>query len=433
MPSDIKNKTKKIKILIFPGEAENAFELFQALRFATRFEVWGASSLPGYGNLLFPRYRDNLPNISDDSFLLVFNEFLRENDISMIFPTHDDVALYLAENKDNLAGKLVGSDEKCARFCREKKLLYAAIAHEPFCPTTYTDLKEVDAWPVFIKPNKGQGGVGGSRADNPEVLERLWRLTADPVVCEFLPGEELTVDCFSDRHGKLLFVGPRSRNVIKMGVAFVSRPVPLDDVIQTMAESLHTKFSPRGLWFFQTKRDEKGCPKLMEISCRAAGTMSVYRQLGVNLPLLAAYDALGMDVSILKNNFQLIMRRRLHSSYAMDYHFKTVYVDYDDTIIVDGRVNSLLVQFLYECRNQNKRLILLTKHVGNLKSHMKKFCIPSELFDEIIHCKENCSKSDFVTDKEAILIDNLFTERSEVLERTGIPVFDVDAVEGLLQ
>lgn len=423
---------EKIKVLIFPGEAENAFELFQALRFATRFEIWGASSRPGYGNVLFPRYRDDFPGIDVENFLEVFNVFLETNNISLVFPTHDDVALLLAENRDVLKAKVVGSSAECAKVCREKKLLYTTLAHEPFCPTTYKAPEEVRNWPVFIKPNKGQGGVGGVRADNLKNLQQHWCQSPDAVICEYLPGEEFTIDCFSDRHGQLLFVGPRSRDVVRMGIAFVSRVVPVDEAMQTMAQALNTSFQPRGLWFFQVKRSEKGELKLLEISCRASGTMSVYRQIGVNLPLLAAYDALGMDVRILKNNLQLTMRRRLHSSYVIDHKFTTVYVDYDDTVIVNGQVNTMLIQFLYECRNQGKRLILLSRHAGDLDLNMRSFRVFPELFDEIHHLPEEKRKSDFITCKDAVFIDNLFTEREDVLSRTGIPVFDVDAVEALL-
>ncbi|MDR3054344.1 MAG: ATP-grasp domain-containing protein [Zoogloeaceae bacterium] len=426
------NKQRKTNILIFPGEAENAFELFQALRYSTRFAVWGASSRPGFGNLLFPHYRDDLPNIGDSDFLPVFNRFLAENEIDLIFPTHDDVALYLAEYSESLNARIIGSDLACARLCREKSKLYAALRAEPFCPLTYTNPAEVNNWPVFVKPDKGQGGVGCTRPNNADELVRALAQTPEPVICEYLPGQELTVDCFTNRHGELLFVGPRSRDVVKMGIAFVSRALPLDPAIAQIATTLNSVLKPRGLWFFQTREDAQGQPKLMEASCRAAGTMSVYRQLGVNFPLLAAYDALGMEVRILKNDMRLTLRRRLESRYVLDCAYQTVYVDYDDTLIVDGRVNTLLMQFLYACLNQGKRLVMLSRHPGNLREDMKKFRIAPELFDKIVHLPEGTNKADFIDDKNAVFIDNLFCEREAVLLQTGIPVFDVDAVEALL-
>lgn len=423
---------QKTRILIFPGEAENAFELYHALRFSTRFEIWGASSSPGYGNLLFENYCDSIPKIREAGFLAAFKQFIQANGIQFIIPTHDDVALYLAEHQQEIAATLIGSSAECARLCREKNQLYAALADHDFCPTTYLRPEDVQHWPVFIKPNQGQGSVGGARADDLAALQRLWHNTTDPVICEYLPGEELTIDCFTDRHGRLLFIGPRTRDVVKMGIAFVSRTVAVDADMQRIAAALNATIRPRGLWFFQVKRSQEGHLKLLEASCRAASGMSVYRQLGVNLPLLAAYDAIGMDVSILKNDLPLTMRRRLHSSYTIPHTFDAVYVDYDDTLIVDGKVNAQLMQFLYTCKNQGKHLFLLTRHPGDLLLDMQKFCIPEQIFTEIHHLRTAEKKSEFIQKKSAIFIDNLFTERADVLNTAGIPVFDVDAVEGLL-
>lgn len=422
----------KTRVLVFPGEAENAFELFQALRYSTRFEVWGASSRPGYGSWLFPRYRDDLPHIDEENFLMEFNRFIGDHQISLVFATHDQVALFLAEQSSALKATLVGSGVECARLCRDKSLLYTTLAGEAFCPRTYALPQAVEQWPVFIKPSRSQGGVGGARANDLQTLLRLWSQTSEPVVSEYLPGEEFTIDCFSDRHGRLLFAGPRSRDVVKMGIAFESRTVALDAATQHIAEVINAKLKPRGLWFFQTKRSHTGALKLLEVSCRAAGTMGVYRQQGVNLPLLAAYDALGLDVRVLKNEFPVSLRRRLLSSYKIDHSFSTVYVDYDDTVIVDGEVNAALMQFLYTCRNRNKKLVLISRHAGDLKAHMRAFRVFPELFDQIHHIADTEKKSDYVTESSAILIDNLFVEREEVLARTGVPVFDVDAIEGLL-
>lgn len=424
---------QKAKLLIFPGEAENAFELFQALRYSTRFEVWGASSRRGYGNLIFRRYRDDLPDIYAPDFLPAFNRFIEENGISLIFPTHDEVALYLAEHSADIQATIVGSGVECARLCREKKALYATFAEQYFCPQTYDQPTDVTQWPVFIKPNRGQGSIGCARADDHDTLQRLWQQTTDPVLCEYLPGEEMTVDCFSDRHGQLRFVGPRSRDTVKMGIAFVSRTLALDSSVQQLAQALHDKLHPRGLWFFQVKRSAQGSLKLLEVSCRAAGSMSVYRQLGVNLPLLAVYDAIGLDVHILKNNYQVTLRRRLHSSYVTDFSFSAIYVDYDDTLIVDGQVNAILMQFLYQSRNQGKQIILLSRHSGDLLKSLQEFRIHSEIFDKIIHITDAQKKSSHITCRDSILIDNLFIEREDASIHAGIPVFDVDAIESLIQ
>ena len=44
--------------------------------------------------------------------------------------------------------------------------------------------------------------------------------------------------------------------------------------------------------------------------------------------------------------------------------------------------------------------------------------------------KEN--KEDYIKKEKAIFIDNMYAERKSVITKLGIPVFDVDAIEVLL-
>ena len=102
------------------------------------------------------------------------------------------------------------------------------------------------------------------------------------------------------------------------------------------------------------------------------------------------------------------------------------------TIVVDDKVNLIVLSFLYQCFNRNIKIILLTKHSTNIYDDLEKYCINKNLFNEIIHLKEDEKKSDYIKQKDSIFIDNYFFDRKEVLNKSGIPVFDVDAVESLL-
>jgi hypothetical protein len=53
------------------------------------------------------------------------------------------------------------------------------------------------------------------------------------------------------------------------------------------------------------------------------------------------------------------------------------------------------------------------------------------LFDEVIHLRAKEAKADFIREKDAVLIDDSFAERTAVHERTGIAVFDPSMVEVL--
>jgi len=250
-------------------------------------------------------------------------------------------------------------------------------------------------------------------------------------VCEYLPGEELTVDCFTDRHGVLRFVSPRSRERIRAGIAVRSRNLPLTEELQSIAEDINRRLSFNGAWFFQVKKNAAGQFRLLEIAPRIAGTMGLTRNLGINMPLLTLYNFWGIDVSLIPNSASLLLDRAFISRFQTDISYSAVYVDFDDTLIVRDKVNAYLMMFLYQAHNNGKRLCLLTRHSTDIYADLEKYCIPASLFSEIIRLDDTGSKADYIS-PDSIFIDDSFSERRRVRQALGIPVFDLDMVESLI-
>ena len=187
-----------------------------------------------------------------------------------------------------------------------------------------------------------------------------------------------------------------------------------------------------GSWFFQVKENEERELKLMEFSVRQAGTMTFFRQLGVNFAALSLFDSMGYDVTVLFNDYDLILDRSLKNNFRLNYEYNTLYIDFDDTLIVDSKVNTTLIKLIYQSINQTKKIVLLTKHAYDLEESLLKYRISKELFDEIIILEPSKSKADYITEPESVFIDNYFPERLSVREKCNIPVFDVDAIECLI-
>jgi predicted ATP-grasp superfamily ATP-dependent carboligase len=429
-PSD-----RKINVLIFPAGAENALEIYYSLRFNLHLNVFGASGKPDHARFIYPagHYIEGNFYITSASFLADFNSMLEQFKIDIVIPTHDTISLYMAESRDSIHAKIIAPDTKTARICREKKLTYGLFSEFEFCPRVYKDPADIREFPVFLKPSRGEGSKGTSIAQS--MSEAVLKIAANPdlLICEYLPGRELTVDCFSNRHHELLFIGPRTRERVQMGISFHSESVELSDEIKRIANTINAKLEFRGPWFFQLKLGKDGCYKLIEVSARQAGTMALYRQVGVNFALLSIFDAMDMNVSILNNRLDITLDRCLHNRYFMNYEYDHVYIDFDDTIIVDGKVNDLIMQYLYQAANAGKKIHLITKHEMNISETLKDYKIYEALFDEIIPLSVNESKCDHIKPAKAIFIDNHFPERKKVSETYGIPVFDVDAVECLIK
>ena len=117
-----------------------------------------------------------------------------------------------------------------------------------------------------MKPDDGQGGKGTHIAHDREELSFHLRKAPDLLVTEFLPGEELSVDCFTDFNRKLLFVGPRTRERVQMGISFRSTAVPVTEEIRRIAQAINDAVRLNGAWFFQVKKDRDGRYKLLEFA-----------------------------------------------------------------------------------------------------------------------------------------------------------------------
>lgn len=422
----------KYNVLIFPAGSENGLNIYESLKYNVHFNLFGASSIRDHAEYIYPSQHYFLGdyNINNPLFLEHFNEMIENNRIDFIIPTHDTVCLYLMRMEHKIKAKVVCSPLLTTEIAHSKKKMYETFKDTEFVPQLYQG-KDV-VFPLFLKPDIGAGGKRTALVQNQEELDQIIKENEDMVLCEYLPGEEYTVDCFTDRHRNLLFMGPRTRERVTMGIAFKSKSIPLDFEIEQIGKKLNDTLVFRGAWFFQLKRDKNGKLKLLEFSVRQSGTMALYRELGINFSSLSLFDFLDVDVKILKNPYQIELDRCLKNSFKIDYDYHYIYVDFDDTIIVNNKVNSKMIMFLYQAFNKGKNIILLTKHELDLHETLNQYRIYPDLFDRIIWLKAEERKSDFIEHQNAIFIDNYYKERIEVFNQHHIAVFDVDALDALV-
>ena len=424
--------TTEHKILVFPAGTEIAFEIHNALRNNKMVELYGATSVPCHANLVFKNCVDGLPFANDPLLIDALNTLIDKWGIEFVYPAHDDALLRLTEEQDQLHAKVITSTYFTVSICRNKAETYFYLRDAWYMPDIYWNDFDIKEFPVFLKPAVGQGSTGTKMVTNRDQLWDFLRTAkCEYVMCEYLPGQEFTVDCFTDRNGTLRYVGQRTRERIRSGIAVRSRFVKTEDNVMEIADSLNERLDFNGAWFFQLKEDKNGELKLMEVAPRIAGTMGLARNIGVNLPLLTLYNNLGMDVEIVKNPNELLLDRAFISRFQTDIDYENVYVDLDDTLIIKGKVNVYLLAFLYQCRDKGKSLILLTKHAGNAIQTLDDHSIDMNLFDSIINIPDWAEKFHYIK-PDSIFIDDSFVERKMVQEALGIPVFDTDAVESLM-
>ena len=422
---------EKINVLIFPAGTEIALEIFNSLKYEKNIKLFGGSSIPCHAEFVFKNYICDFPFISDSNFIEFFNKAIDEYNIDFVYPAYDDVCLYLTKQQDLINAKIITSPLETVEICRSKNKTYEYLKNESYIPKYYLNKDKVKDFPVFIKPNIGQGSQGAMLINSREELDRVIKKD-DYAICEYLPGEEYTVDCFTDNKKVLRSAVLRNRERIKTGIAVRSRILKTDKRVNEIAKNINEHFVFNGAWFFQLKKDINNNYKLLEISARIPGTSGASRNLGINYPMLTIYNELGYDVDIINNNNELLLDRSFISRYRTSIQYETVYIDFDDCLYIGDEVNALVMAFLYQCVNKKKKIILITKHINNVKESLLHFKISVDLFDQIIQIKQEEEKNSYIKEKNAIFIDDSFSERKKVKEKRNIPVFSLDMIGSLL-
>lgn len=423
-----------INVLIFPCGSEVGLELNRSLKDISFITLYGGSSVPDHGRWEYERYIGDIPYITDKDLIPKLNEIINTYHIDFIFPTIDSVVLKLAEIQQFLNAKVLTSCLETVKICSSKKRTYDFLAGEPFMPRVYSDVKAIREWPVLLKPAVGCGGQGVKIIySRNELLEELNHRDAEQVICEYLPGMEYTVDCFTDHRGKLKYCAHRSRRKVKNGMSVNSVLEPESKEIWEIGKRINEKLKFRGVWFFQVKLSKNNEFKLMEIATRMAGTMCVSRARGVNLPLITIFDAAGCEVSPLPQFDYVETDRDISNCYKVDLDFDELYIDYDDTIIVHDKVNLMAISLIYKCLNKGIPVYLVTKHAKNIHKSLKERKICEDIFTEIIAVKMQEKKIDYMhPGARALYVDDSFAERKMVWEKFGIKVMGVDSLEVLL-
>lgn len=424
----------KKNILIFPCGSEIAMDIHSSVKYSTYFNLIGANSVDDHGKYVFEDYIDGIPYVNDPNFIVSLSKIVKDRNIDAIYPTMDTVITICKKYENELGCKVIASPAETTEICLSKKLTYETLQGVIDIPKIYDysciDQKE---FPVFAKPIIGYSAKGTKKLNSQEEVNNYLIGKDNMLVVEYLPGEEYTVDCFTDKNGNLLFSGARKRNRISNGISVNTFFVDDQAEFRIIAEKINAKIRFRGAWFYQVKRNKDGKLVLLEIASRLGGSSLLSRAIGVNFALLSLFDAFDYNVDVFYNDYKVVLDRALESKYKTDIEFDAVYCDYDDCLILDKTtINTELVKFLYKCINEDKRIFLLSKHEGtDLQKELHRFRL-IQVFDEVIHIRKDEDKADYIKTQKPIFIDDSSSERLNIKTKLGVPVFSPNMIDVLL-
>jgi hypothetical protein len=423
---------KDYNVLVFPCGTEIANEIINSLKYHKYFKVHFASSK----ETSYCNYRAKeiniLPFITENSFENSLSTLIEKKNIDFVIPAHDDVAFALSMIEDRLHAHIIGQSKQTNEIVRFKDKTYEFFQNTLPIAKLFDNNPTEDDFPVFTKPIKGQGAFNAIKLDLFSDYNNFFsnHQRDKYIVMELLTDEEFTIDCFSDK-GNVLYYGARTREKTTRGISIQSTFISdknLNQEFEKYANIISKGLKLDGVWFFQMKFNKDKQLKLLEIGPRVSGTMMLNRSRGVNFIELALYQKLGFNVEVVVNNIEVSLARALLPIYKHNIEFNNLYIDFDDTLLLDEKyINPEIMKLIFQMKNKNKKVYLITKNKKfNLTNILHKFGI-TNIFDDIIHLHENEKKVDYMK-KKSLLIDDSFRERKEAIEN-GIYALGIDNLQ----
>jgi carbamoyl-phosphate synthase large subunit len=221
--------------------------------------------------------------------------------VGLVVPTIDDelIPFAAAAPAFRTAGiRVAVSGVETSRVCNDKHLacrILAARGIDAAASFLPGELPGTPAFPLFIKPRVGRGGIGAFQVRTARELAFFIDYVPEPVLQTYLDGPEFTIDLLCNFSGRPLSVVPRERVVIRAGVTDRGRTVKDPRLIE-LALSCASALSFAGAVNIQC-RIVDGRPIIFEINPRFSGGVPLTIEAGADFPRMLAELALGRRVA----------------------------------------------------------------------------------------------------------------------------------------
>jgi carbamoyl-phosphate synthase large subunit len=271
-----------------------------------------------------------IPKANDPAFIDSILALCREKDIHVVLPLVTRELLPLSKhNKEfELAGaKLIISSTASLEIANDKSKLYQFLQWRGMDLPDFRIVETIEQFKsaakelgcpgktICFKPSVSNGSRGfriiSNNIDEHDLLfkekpnstyisfeDAVRILSSKPfpelLVSEYLPGEEYSVDCLA-KNGEAILVVPRLRKKMINGISVEGEFIKEESIIQYCKQIIH-ELQLHGNIGIQVKRSVAGKFLLLEINPRVQGTISAALGAGINLPVLAIKEELGLPI-----------------------------------------------------------------------------------------------------------------------------------------
>lgn len=291
-----------------------------------------------------------VPERASPSFLEKLMKILREEKCPIIYPLSTFDQEYFAARRRFFEGngvRVVVSDLRSVSTANDKLKLYNLCRDVGIRVAAYVPLHEPSSLnialqelgypelPVVFKLSRSTAarGLAVIRKEG-SIFESIHRSNGPPhmsaeelshtlthmgwssgILCEYLPGDEYSVDVLSWK-GETLVSVVRKRYATTGGLALHAEVVDDPDV-RRLAEAVVRELNLSYTSNVQVRRNRQDVPCLMEVNPRIPGTIGLTVEAGVNMPAVALELALGREVP---GRFSISYGMRIMRYWSGFYH-----------------------------------------------------------------------------------------------------------------
>ena len=142
-----------------------------------------------------------LPRINEPNYIDEIINICNKEDISLVVPTIDTDLLLLSQSKEKIesvsGARVLISSTEVISICRDKIKTQNFLEENGFMvPKMYSE-EELSSenlqFPLFIKPKSGSSSINTFKVNNLEELVTYRSLIKEPIVQDFMEGEETYV------------------------------------------------------------------------------------------------------------------------------------------------------------------------------------------------------------------------------------------------
>jgi len=265
-----------------------------------------------------------LPRISEPNYISSIISICIEENISLIVPTIDTDLLLLAESKklieEKTNAKVLISDIRVVEICRDKIKTQSFLEENNFyVPKMYMN-DEIESgnvkYPVFIKPKSGSSSINAFKVNNSTELKIYRSIIDEPIVQEFIEGEEYTVDVFLDFESNIITIVPRVRINTRSGEISKGKIIKDREIINDVCRLMKV-LKPIGHITVQLMKTKRGI-EYIEINPRFGG--------GAPMSIQSGADSC-------ENLYRLLMGEKL--KYNENYRDNIIFLRFDNSICLD--------------------------------------------------------------------------------------------------